>query len=344
MIEKLINKLYSFFNEITLTSINYVTWTSTVVVALLALTTIIFSQYNERQIIKSNDISKRIKDSLARDSTSSISVLVDELIHVLSNQSVYRWTLKFFFVISYVSCLIWIISGIGYSLIPSILSTGDLIIILLSLSTVICTFGFLPIILIQFNNRPPINIDNKNRISYKAFLKYFKAITPVSEEAIIYNYVNPSLEFSLSQTNKMTIALKQQIPISNVSFVFKLVGEDNQIKILNITNMKNEKYVQYSIKSQNKNENSFRGLFNNLSKSKHQHLFVFSKDKKVLIATYKMTLTKENSNLFFIKINNSINISPDNQVKIVLKTKSRFKFHAFSNSDVENRYRLIIQK
>ncbi|KQL12408.1 hypothetical protein, partial [Psychrobacillus sp. FJAT-21963] len=226
MIKDFFLKIYSFLDGITLTSINYVSWTSAVVVALLALTTIIFSQYNERQIIKSNDISKRIKDSLARDSTSSITELVDELIYVLSNQSVYRWTLGFFFVISYVSCIIWIISGIGYTLIPSSLSSGDFIIILLSLSTVICTFGFLPIILIQFNNRPPIDIDNKNRVSYEAFIKFFKSITPVSEEVIIHNYVNPSIEFSLSQTNIFTIALKQQIPISNVYFVLKFVGED----------------------------------------------------------------------------------------------------------------------
>ncbi|KQL33354.1 hypothetical protein AN959_17500 [Psychrobacillus sp. FJAT-21963] len=108
--------------------------------------------------------------------------------------------------------------------------------------------------------------------------------------------------------------------------------------------MKNENYVQHSIKSQKKNENSFRGLFNSLSNSKHQQLFIFSNDKKNLIATYKMRLTKETSNLFYLEIKNPISMSSDNQIDTVLKTKSRFKFQTFRNSDAESKYRLIVQK
>lgn len=72
--------------------------TSAVVVALLALTTIIFSQYNERQIIKSNDISRQIKEAIKEVTTSELAIqeLVNELIYDLSNQNFYKMTLRSF--------------------------------------------------------------------------------------------------------------------------------------------------------------------------------------------------------------------------------------------------------
>lgn len=347
MIKYTINKLYFFFDGITTTSVNYVSWTSAVVAALLALTTIIFSQYNERQITKSNDISRKIKESFTRDSTPTTETIIEmvkELIYVVSNQSVYKWTLRFFFIISYLSCLTWIISGIGYILIEEKLSSGDLMVIMFSLITVVSTFGMLPIILIKFNNKPPIHIDNKNRVSYDGFIKYFKSITPVSTDDLIKSYIAPSIEISLSQTNIMTIALKQQVAITNISYVFKFVGNDNQIQIICINSKKNETYVEHSIKSMNKNENSFLGLFTILSNSRHQQLFIFSKDNKNLLATFKMLPSQKTSNLYNLNINSSLQLSPDNQIYTVLKSKFRFKFQTFSSSVVKSKYRLTLKK
>ncbi|MBK5483498.1 hypothetical protein JFV29_16755 [Peribacillus sp. TH16] len=343
MIRIFYNKIYSFIDGITITSINYLTWTSAVVVALLALTTIIFSQYNERQIIKSNDISRQIKEAIKEVTTPELTIqeLVNELIYVLSNQNVYKLTLRFFFIISYLSGLTWLISGIGYILLKDKLSSGDFIVILLSLITIVITFFILPLILIKFNNKPPIDIDTKNRVSYGALIRYLKSITSISADQLIKKYINPTIEFSLSYSNNLTIALKQQIPLNNIYYVFKFVGVDNQAQIICINNLTNDDYVEYSIISKDKNENSFRGLLNMIRNSTHQQLFVFSKDK-TLISTYKMTSSQISNNQFSFKINSSMQLSTDDQIDKVLSAY-KYKFKTFSNSETKNQYKLLLK-
>lgn len=346
MIKNLLNDIYNLLQSITMTSINYVTWTSAVVVALLALTTIIFSQYNERQIIKSNDISRKIKEMVITGDTRNIIVEAKELIHVLSNQKVYKWTLTFFFAVSYMSGLLWLLSGIGYILLKDTtkkeLSSGDLTIISLSLAIIVGTFFILPIILIQFNNKPPIKIDNTNRISFEAFSNYFKSINSISVDQLIIQYINPELEVTLNHSNKLTLALKQKIPIHNLYFVFKFNGVDNQSIIICIKNSNNEDYIEFSILPKNKIENSFKGLFNILKNSTNQHLLVFSKDKN-LITSFKLTLCKIDDKLFSIKILNPFQLSADDSISKVLGSII-YKFQTFKNGEPQDQYRLSLKK
>lgn len=148
-------------------------------------------------------------------------------------------------------------SVIGYILLEDKLSSGDLIVILLSLITIVITFFILPLILIKFNNKPRIDIDTKNRVSYGALISYFKSITSISADQLIKKYINPTIELSLSYSNNLTIALKQQFPLNNIYYVYKFVGVDNQAQIICINNLTNEDYVEYSIFSKDKNKNSF---------------------------------------------------------------------------------------
>ncbi|WP_144556555.1 hypothetical protein [Bacillus pumilus] len=339
------NNIYSFIDGITITSINYLTWTSAVVVALLALTTIIFSQYNERQIIKSNDISRQIKEAIKENIThdDQIQELVNELIYVLSNQNVYKLTLRFFFTISYLSGLTWLISGIGYILIQEKLSSGDLTVILLSLITIVLTFFILPWILIKFNNRAPIDIDTKNRVSYSALLRYFKSITSVSADQLIKKYIEPTIELSLSSSNNLTIALKQKIPLNNIYYVFRFVGKENKVQIMCVNTSTNEDYEEYSIISKNKNENSFGGLFGMINNSTYQQLFIFSKDK-TMIASYSVTLSQISNNLISCTIDSSKPLSTDDQINKVLSEYNKYNFKTFINSETINHYRLILKK
>ncbi len=107
--------IYSFFENMTSTSTTFLAGSSAVVAALLALTTIIFSQFNERLIQKTSNISREIKMSISEEKNNYQVIIdkVNEIIYLLLNQSVYKMTLYFFFFISYLSGILWIMSGAG---------------------------------------------------------------------------------------------------------------------------------------------------------------------------------------------------------------------------------------
>lgn len=326
--DKSLTEIESFFCDITITSINYVTWSTSVIVSLLALTTIIFSYYNERQIFKSNNLSREIEDSLSNNGniTNQIIGKTEELFYVLSNQSTYRWTLRFFFLIAYLCGFLWLTSGIGYILNQINPSFSDLIIISFSLLTVILTFTMLPIILVHFNSNPPIAVDSKNRVSLMAFLRYFKTISITPGNKLFQFIVNPSLEIN---ANKFKICLRQNIPVSDVNYTYQFVNTDNVIQILSINKDKSNKYSEYYIKSKNKYENTHLGLFKQLRDSRDQYLYVSSSNNKKLI-TYKLKIDKKNDESFTLFITNPYRISKDDQVSRV--SKDKYNLQSFSSN------------
>jgi hypothetical protein len=91
----------------------------------------------------------------------------------------------------------------------------------------------------------------------RLIISYFKSITSISADQLIKKYINPTIELSFSYSNNLTIALKQQFPLNNIYYLFKFVGVDNQAQIICINNLTTDDYVEYSIFSKEKNENSF---------------------------------------------------------------------------------------
>ncbi|MFQ6584657.1 hypothetical protein [Priestia megaterium] len=313
---------YTFFDSISIYSINFLTWTSAVVVALLALTTIIFSQFNERLIQRSNDLSKEITIAILKQKDYQVvNEKINEIIYLLSNQLVYKVTLYFFFIISYLSGLLWLASGVGYILDRPQISLGDLVIIIFSLLAISTTFFVLPIILIQFNKNPPLKVDNKNRLSLDEILRYFSSINSISNETVINDYIKPNLNLSLNYSGILGISLKQEIPITKIAYIFEFVGSDNNKQIIKITNNSVERFNRYNIKPLNKSETSFEGLFNMIRSTTYQKLYVYSMDKKQLVSSFNLQFSLNTESRLALLIREQFQLTPDSYIVDVLNSK-----------------------
>lgn len=316
------NSLYTFFDNMTVYSVTFLAWTSAVIAALLALTTIIFSQFNERLIQKTNNISKEIKTFIfKKEDYQLINEKINEIIYLLSNQSVYKLTLYFFFIISYLSGLLWIISGIGYILDQPEKSYGDLTVIILSLLAISTTFFILPIILIQFNKNPALIVDNKSRVSFREIIGYFNSITQISNEEIIKEYIKPIFILKLSYSGFLEISLKQEIPIAKITYIFEFVGVNNVKQIIKISSDSTERFNNYSINPVNKNETNFEGLFNMIQRSNYQNLYVYSMDKKELVASFKLHFSSNTETSQTVLITNQFKMTPDSYISDSLNSK-----------------------
>lgn len=340
---KMRKNIYSFFENMSINSVNFLTWTSAIIAALLALTTIIFSQFNERLIQKISDLTKEIEVYISdvNHDRQIINQKINEIIYLLSNQAVYKLTLFFFFLISYLSGLLWTASGIGYIIDQPDGSLGDIIIISFSTFGISTAFFVLPIILIKFNKNSILKVDNKSRLKFSDIIKYFNSITRVSIENIIKEYIQPTINIKLSYSGACGISLKQEIPISKISYILEFVSANNIKQIIKITNNSAEKYNEYMIKPLNKNENNFEGLFDLIRESTHQYLYVYKMDKKELVASFTMDFSINSDNELVIKINKKFKTTPDIQIIDILSSNKWM--HIFSE-ERPNKYKLVQKK
>ncbi|WP_141544223.1 hypothetical protein [Bacillus thuringiensis] len=312
-----------FFKDMTSISTTFLAGSSAVIAALLALTTIIFSQFNERLIQKTSDISRDVQVCISENSDNYQSIIskINEIIYLLSNQSVYKVTLYFFCFVSYLSGFLWIISGVGNLFEISPLNYGDVTIIVLSTIAISLTFFVLPIILIRFNRRPVLKIDSKNRASFYEIKKYFDSIARISVTNVIKHYIQPTLSCRLGSSGVLILSLKHEIPISKVTYIFEFVGFDNDKQLIKITNDSSENLIEYEINPSNKNGNSFEGLFNLIQGSNYQNIHVYSTDKGELLGSFRLKFLINTEIEFVLSIYEHFKTSPDSYVTNILGSK-----------------------
>ncbi|WP_305453633.1 hypothetical protein [Bacillus mycoides] len=312
-----------FFKDMTSTSITFLSGSSAVIAALLALTTIIFSQFNERLIQKTSDISRDIQISISknRNDHQLINNKINEIIYLLSNQSAYKITLYFFCFVSFLSSFLWVIAGIGSLFEIESPNYGDIVVITLSTIAISLTFFVLPIILIRFNRSPVLKIDNKNRVSFYEIKKYFDSIARISITNIIKDYIKPTFSCRLGSSGVLVLSLKQEIPISKVTYIFEFVGLDSDKQLVKVTHDSSVNFIEYEINPSNKNGNSFEGLFDLIQQSTYQNLYVYSTDKEEFLDSFKLEFLTSTDNEFTLSIHEHFKISPDSCVGNILKSK-----------------------
>ncbi|KSU64620.1 hypothetical protein AS034_01940 [[Bacillus] enclensis] len=332
-----------FIEGITTSSITYLAWTSAVVAALLALTTIIFSQFNERLIYHSNEILGEIKKliKIKEITPNEFNSKLSEIINILSNQIVYKFTYIFFSIISYSSLIIWLFSGMGYKINqPQEDQTlGNSFVITLSTTIISATFFFLPIILKQFNKNPPLKIDNKNRIKYKNVSNFFESNFNISDNELIVDYLSPSIKINLDYNENVILKFHHELPIKDLYYIFEFIDESNNKQLLKINNDSSNLYMEYLIHSSLKGENNFRGLFELIKNSTQLRLYVVTGNRKDSFVTI-INLALENSGLDEIRLfcEESIRISPPHWVTSFLKSRDKFK--CYIDIDQVKKYKL----
>lgn len=229
-------EICNFFVGIDIYSVQYLGWITAISVTIIALTTIIFSQYNERSIEKSNDLSERIKSSLLSYNDSSVtndslihSIRADfnKMVYVLSNNSVYKQTLLLFKCVVYSFSVLWTIGSIGYALDAG--TVIDKIIIITSTFVLISIFIFLPDVLKNFNSSYPVILDEKNRFcDLNTGISYLKENNNLSSPIIIKDIIMPSLKVKLIN-GQIELRYNQSLNLSNYKVVYVLKSSTEAI-------------------------------------------------------------------------------------------------------------------
>lgn len=158
--------LWELMDGISIYSIQYLGWVSAVIAALLALTTIVFSQHNERVIQKSNDLARDISLELNQDKNevdkNRVIIQINYLVTLLSNVKTYKITLIMFIIISYSLAVCWLFGGIAYSLDAK--TVFDSVLVVFSSFILIILLVILPLLMFSFNKSKPLNIDKHMKI------------------------------------------------------------------------------------------------------------------------------------------------------------------------------------
>lgn len=314
----------NFFMGITDSSLSILTWTSPVVAALLALTTIVFSQYNERLLNTSNNLHKKIKMSLFKTGIvdEQFNNNLNDMIYALRGKSLYTMNLFFFSVISFLSSFTWLLFGVSYLVKDIAASTGDKIIYISALFIVSFTFFILPVILISFNKRPVLKLDFKNRLSFANMHKYINTLISYPENKIVTNIIQPLVSIEITYQGNILINFKQDTPLSQIYFILEFKGEGNNSQILKLSNSTTENFLTFKLVSAEKNNTNHEGLYRKIQESDSPYLYIFSKNKRDLLATFKLNknISREGT-LTNIYIQEVFNTLYNDQVTTTLDSK-----------------------
>ncbi|MET3508426.1 hypothetical protein [Halalkalibacter oceani] len=331
-----INSIWDLILSVSYESIQFLSWTTAVIAALLALTTIIFSQYNDKLVHKANDISKNLKeDSFNTLMIKEVSPMYNKMVETLSNQTVYKRTQMLFQAVSFSLAILWLISGIGYAHTNVKLTYSDSFIVYSATFLIVITFILLPIIMKSFNNNQPLKVKN-NTVTIDEFFSYFENET-LSKPILLEHLVNPVVTFTLFQ-NKISIKFSQRVIVSNIYYIFEFVSENNII-FLKINNKSGSARIFiYDLKSKNKKVNNFTGLFSLLKSNQiSKKIYIFNYKKNELLACYETTMNINSHDEITYTIKKFFHNSTSSELQSFAKSNSLFKHN-------NNDYKLIDNK
>ncbi|MBM7701166.1 hypothetical protein [Kurthia huakuii] len=275
----------SFFENISTYSIQILSWTSPIVAALLALITIIFSQYNERILyqskLKDREISKILKHT--NYNFEEIIDNINDVLFLINGQLIYKVTLIFFIFMSIFSSIAWSIAGVGYFLKRDTAENdashfADEIIIIIAGSVVSLTFLIIPIIIWFFNKKPLLKMNKFNNITYDNLEKYLRGLSKNNVIDIPLSLIEPVLSVDLDFKKRIKFSLNKSIPVVNLVLVYELICSDDKKIFLKFNLKKNLEEMNFHIKG--KKDVGFEGTLLDIKNSEKCNLYVMSEKNK----------------------------------------------------------------
>lgn len=276
-----INNGISFLTEtlinVTVYSVQYLGWVTAVVAAILALTAIVFTQFNERVVQKISDLSYEIKKEKHSTPPNYVQIIdhIDRILFLSKNIGIYKSNLKLFKYVSYFIVFIWWISVFGYIANDEHQSLGNTIVIILS--TVLLTIPFigLPIIMQRFNS----NSQNYERFANDKIslneLELFFAELEMKNLDVVKDILAPTIE--IEKNGPLEIKFRKKLPITDYYMVILIKEIDMKLVVRYIND---SSYRETSLLVGEEKDN-FDTLFNELLRLNQRdfYMFVFSEDK-----------------------------------------------------------------
>lgn len=282
---------------ITVHSVQHLGWTTAAVAAILALTAIVFSQYNERNILKINEY-----DYLLRNETNDakkIRQYISEITYLLKNNKIYEYTLALFKYVSYFIVFIWIIVIIGY---VNDKSLGDIIIVILSTVLISIPFVTLPSILQKFNERNlELKIEN-NSLDYKDLERYWYNLG-VKDFDLIKDIISPEIKIRRIEEN-IYFEFSNEILVSNLQVFVTGIYKNKVFKLSHIFEDDNKKYKLQLINPNSKVKDVYMGLFDKMLTLNKRDISVYliPLKQKQNVISYKGTLIANTNNEIKLQI------------------------------------------
>lgn len=298
--ENIIGSIYCFLQGISIESVQYLGWISAIVAALLALTTIVFSQQNDKVVQTSIDLAREIKLNATEEHIifPEITKKFNKIISLLQNQRVYKQTLVLFSITSFFGGFLWIIGGVGYFL--DMNTSPDKTLVVSSTILLGIPLFFLPLIIMNFNKEAPIELNKFRRFGLDSFIDFFNFNEKINTETIFKEMLSTKLLIGIDNNKKLSIKLMNEIPITDFVVVIVLGKSTNDKLTFRLTS-KGRKELSDKHTLLPSDKNSFEGLFDFMSTSlsRYNEIYItsLSGDTKAVFKLNKVS-TEENKILF----------------------------------------------
>ncbi|MFC0475592.1 hypothetical protein ACFFHF_10060 [Robertmurraya beringensis] len=298
--ENIISNIYCFLQGISIESVQYLGWISAIVAALLALTTIVFSQQNDKVVQMSIDLAREIKLNALEENIifPEITKKFNKVISLLQNQRVYKQTLVLFSITSFFGLILWIISGVGYFL--DMKTAPDKILVLFSTILLCLPLFFLPFIIMNFNKEAPIELNKFKRFGLDSIIEFFNFNEKIKTDTIFKEMLSTKILIGIDNKKKIYIKLMNEIPVTDFAVVIVL-GKSNNDKLTFRLTSKGKKELSDKHTLLPNDKNSFEGLFEFMatSLSRYNEIYItsLSGDAKAVFKLNKVS-TEENKILF----------------------------------------------
>ncbi|PGX81364.1 hypothetical protein COE45_16395 [Bacillus thuringiensis] len=299
--------LYTILNSVDKDSIEFLSWITAGVLAILALVTIIFTIYNEGVVQRANGLIREIKLKTTNPTAESINIIIqniNEVIFLLSNKNKYKKAMNFFIFILWLLGVIWALATIIYCV--KYTSIVERTLVISAYVIMIITFVGLPRLFNSFN-KTILDYDKILSIEYlEGLVELLQSHSNLDSSVILLNYVKPLFKFKKHSAG-IQLDLQTLIPTSDytVIIVLKTTNDDRiTIKIKvddhvdSLTTSKkllikhpdpNFNYQGLFEKLKLSNTNNPMSFIHILSNSENVHnCFSLSKEKSDTIITFKL--------------------------------------------------------
>jgi hypothetical protein len=219
-----------FMKSISHDTVEFLSWVSSLIVTILTLITIIFTQHNEKITIEIRKLYRELLQDIKNDSnleTTKENIInnFNEISFLLRNRQNYLNSMTFFRWVLYFLAFIWSIASTGMLLNSA--GWANKYIIIFSLVILIIVFYFVPKYLSNFNK---FEIYSENIDELNTFLCFVEDNSKIAKHTVIDQLISPSVEFSLKH-GKIFITFKQNLSLKNFYVVLSLGDNNNSIYI-----------------------------------------------------------------------------------------------------------------
>ncbi|MGG1792425.1 hypothetical protein ABDI27_21455 [Bacillus mycoides] len=225
---RFIKDVFNAFYEIDKDVAEYLSWTSALIVPLVVLVTIIFTQYNDKVIQKSNELIFRIQQNLIDFTEQKISIITnsfDELSYLSFNARAYTQAMLLFKWGLFLLTPLWIISSIRY--LTQYNSFLEIIIIVSATILLSGTLIYLPTLFDKFNKTEHLQNSVNELSSFSTCYNFIKKASNQDDANLLNNFINPKVSLSLMDNKRIQIVLDFPIAMNDFQLIYSLQDTKN---------------------------------------------------------------------------------------------------------------------